>query len=181
MVVRELPTEIQRTIHNQAKALDGPQTAKLADGFFDKEGRPIHRPATSTVNNVEKVPDPVDSGEEEENVSAVNRSKPQHRQQRPTNSKSRNQNPNSKTPWAPKQGGQQGSQSGNQQQHSQPDFTAPFAAAFIDRKECKAPSTLRNVKLCRLHTLYGDKARSCEFGCAMYPKGTGNYKAGRQA
>ena len=170
MVIRELPTDIQRTIHEQTKSLDGAATTKLADSYFDKDGKPIHRP-TSSVNNVENVPDLIDTEDESDEVNAVNRFKGRGRPFRPGQHQGRN--PNSKTPWAPKQQ-QRNPNSG--QQNSRP----PFTPAFTERKEGK-PSTLKNVKLCKYHTQFGDNARTCESGCAMYTKWAGNSKAGRQA
>lgn len=173
MVIRELPTEIQRTIHDQAKTLDGSATAKLADSYFDKDGKPIHR-STPTVNNVENVPGLIDTEDESEDVNAVNRFKGKSRQFRPSNQQHRN--PNSKTPWAPKPQQQQQRGTGGQQQQNRPSFTP----GFTEKKENQRPSTLKNVKICRYHQQYGDNARTCESGCAMYSKWAGNSKAGRQ-
>lgn len=176
MVIRELPTDVQRTIHDQAKSLDGPAATKLADGFFDKDGKPIHRNASSSVNNVDKyneVPDLVDTEDESEDVNAVGRHRARGRPFRPNG---QNRNPNSKTPWAPKQGQQQRPQGGNQQQ-SRP----PFTPAFTEKHENRGPPTVKNVKLCRYHQQFGDKTRTCESSCVMYSKWSGNGKAGRQA
>ena len=170
MVIRELPTEIQRTIHDQTKALDGAATTKLADSYFDKDGKPIHR-ATSAVNNVECVPDLIDTEDETDDVNAVNRFRGKGRQFRPN---PQNRNPNSKTPWAPKP--QQQNSGGHQQQQSRPSFTP----AFTEKREHKGPSTLKDVKLCQYHKQFGDRAKTCESGCTMYPKWAGNSKAGRQ-
>ena len=183
MVIRELPTEIQRTIHDQTKTLDGAATSKLADSYFDKDGKPIHR-ATSSVNNVENVPDLIDTEDETDDVNAVNRFRGKGRQFRPNQQQGRN--PHSKTPWAAKPqqrnfGGQQQQQRNfgaqQQQQQNRPSFTP----AFADKRENKGPSTLKDVKLCRYHKQFGDSAKTCESGCAMYPKWAGNSKAGRQA
>ena len=181
MVIRELPTEIQRTIHDQTKSLDGAATSKLADSYFDKDGKPIHR-ATSSVNNVENVPDLIDTEDETDDVNAVNRFRGKGRQFRPNQQQGRN--PHSKTPWAAKPqqrnfGGQQQQRNfgAQQQQQNRPSFTP----AFADKRENKGPSTLKDVKLCRYHKQFGDSAKTCESGCAMYPKWAGNSKAGRQA
>ena len=174
MVVRELPTEIQRTIHDQTKALDGAATTKLADGYFDKDGRPLHRAATSSVNNVEPCPDLIDTEGEEDDVNAVGRFKSRNRQFQSKAPQTRN--PNSKTPWGPKPGSQQRPQGGSQQQN-RPSFTP----AFTDKRENKGPPTVKSVKLCKYHQQFGDSARTCEASCVMFSKWSGNAKAGRQA
>ena len=172
MVTRELPTDIQRTIHESTKSLDGAAAMKVADNFFDKDGRPIHRAASAPVNNVEPCPNPIDTDEETDDVNAVGR----HRQKgRPFRPRGQSKHPNSRTPWAPKPGQQQRPQGGNQQ------GKASFTPAFAEKKENRGPPTVKNVKLCKFHQQYGDAARTCESSCIMYGKWSGNGKAGRQA
>ena len=172
MVIRELPTDIQRTIHDQTKALDGPAATKIADSFFDKDGRPLHRSTTSSVNNVEQIPDLADTEDEGDDVNAVNRFKSKGRPFRP---KPQGKNPNSKTPWAPKTSQQHRPQGG-----SQPNKPA-FTPSFTEKRENRGPPTVKNVKLCRYHQQFGDAAKTCEQSCVMFTKWSGNGKAGRQA
>ena len=173
MVLRELPVDIQRTIHDQAKALDGTETSKLADSFFDKDGRPLHKPTASAINNVEQCPGLVDTEDENDDVNAVGFNKARSRKFRPNGQQNRNFN--SKTPWAQKQNNGASAPSGNQQQ-KKPSFTP----AFGEKKEHRGPPTVKNVKLCRYHQQFGDNARTCESSCVMFSKWSGNGKAGRQ-
>ena len=170
MVMRELPTDIQRTIHDQTKSLDGAATTKLADGFFDKDGKPIHRASSSAVNNIEQCPDLIDTEDENDDVNAVSRFKSRNGKFRPKPQPAKN--PNSKTPWAPKPNPQQRPQGGNK-----PSFTP----AFGEKRENKGASTVKNVKLCKYHQQFGDSARTCEASCVMFNKWSGNGQAGRQA
>ena len=170
MVVRELPVDIQRTIHEQAKSLDGAATTKLADAYFDKDGKPIHKSSSAPVNNVE-----VETDNEEDDVNAVNRGKPRSRPFPP------GRNQNSRTPWS--QGTQQPPRQGPQQrpQHVLSQNNRNRAApAPGEKRENRGAPTVKDVKLCKFHLLYGDSARTCEPTCAMFPKWSGNGRAGRQ-
>ena len=181
MVMRELPTDIQRTIHDQTKALDGAAMTKLADGFFDKDGKPIHRSTSSSVNNVEQCPDLIETEDENEDVNAVSRFKSRNSKFRPKPHP--NKNPNSKTPWG--QSNQQRNQAQGNQQRSQGSYQqgnrSSFTPAFSDKRENKGQPTVKNVKLCKYHQQFGDSARTCEATCVMFSKWSGNEKAGRQA
>ena len=168
MVIRELPIDIQRTIHEQTKSLDGASTTKLADSFFDKDGKPIHKAAASAINNVETTPETADSDNEEDDVNAVNRFKPRNRQFRPSRGQT------SKPPWSQQRTQTQGNQQRSHQQGGRPPYAPPA------KRENQGPSTVKSVKLCRFHHLYGDAARTCEQNCVMYSKWSGNGKAGRQ-
>ena len=170
MVVRELPTDIQRTIHEQTKSLNGADATKLADSFFDKDGKPIHRTASSTVNNIDECPAQAETESEEDDVNAVGRQKPKSRQFK--TGKQQYRNPNSKTPWAPRPRGPQS----NHQQHN----NRPAPNPTFEKHENRGTPTVRNVKLCKFHQFYGDSARTCESNCIMYSKWAGNAKAGRQ-
>ena len=173
MVLRELPTEIQRTIHEQSKSLDGTETTKLADGYFDKEGKPIHKSAPLPVNNVESNAerpntDRPNTDEESQDVNAVERPRQRGRRFQP-----RANNPNSRTPWAAKANAQPRPPA-TQPQNGRPNLP------ITERRDNRTTNTLKDVKLCRLHLLYGDNARSCDASCAMYAKFSGKAQAGRQ-
>ena len=67
MVLRKLPTDISRTIH-KAKDLDGAETAKLADQYFDKNSKPIHKAQNNPVNAVTKVPESAETEDDDVNT-----------------------------------------------------------------------------------------------------------------
>ena len=71
MVLRELPTDIRRTIHDKVKDLGGAETVKIADEYFDRNGKPLHKPAPSNVNAVNEVPGLIDTEDEADEVNAV--------------------------------------------------------------------------------------------------------------
>ena len=173
MVLRELPTDIQRTIHDQTKSLDGQATTALADGFFDKDGKPLHKASTASVNNVDHSHEPIDFEEEDNDVNAVRLGRKQNHQPRPNQQPNRNRN--SRTPWAPRQQSSYRPTNNN----PQPSRNTPAPPAG-EKREHRGATTVKNVKLCRYHHNFGDNALTCEPTCAMYPKWSGNGKAGRQ-
>ena len=172
MVLRELPTEIQRTIHDQAKSLNGEETTKLADSFFDKDGKPIHRAPSAPISNIEEQTDTPNMEDGNNDVNAVNRFKPRNQQSRPSNQQSRNPSYNYR-PTGPQRSGPQ------QRQFRPQQGRAPSTPHPAERRENRGNPTVKDVKLCHFHQLYGDAARTCETGCIRYPKWSGNAKAGR--
>ena len=72
MVMRELPTEIKRTIHEKVKDLSGAEAVKIADQYFDRNGKPIHKASESPVNTVDDVPGLIDT-DDEDDVNAFGR------------------------------------------------------------------------------------------------------------
>ena len=169
MVVRELPTDIQRTIHEQTKSLNGADTTKIADGFFDKDGKPIHH-STSSINNVDDSPTEPNAEAEGEDVNAVGRFKPKSRPNQP--SKPQIRNPIARNPWAPRPR--------NPQRNPQWGDRRPTNPIPTEKHENRGTPTVKTVKICRFHEKFGDAAKICESNCVMYPKWSGNERAGRQ-
>ena len=177
MVLRELPTEIRRTIHDKVKDADGATTVELADQYFDKDGKPLHKSTNPAVNAVDNPPDPVRSNSiqpdpvqtdnEPEDINAINsrRFQKPNRQFRPQQSQQRH---------VPQQS----------QQRSFPP-SRPTSTSYTptrpQRRTHKGPPTVKPANLCRWHTLYGKEAFTCEAGCDKFPGShAGNAKAGRQ-
>lgn len=162
MVLRELPTEIRRTIHDKVKDLNGSETVKVADQYFDRNGKPIHKAASHPINHVSNVPDLTET-EDEEEVNAVNRRFPKNRKFRPQQGQA------TKPPFN-KQG----------QQNSRPPNPSS-TPAFRETRTHKGQPTVKQANLCRWHTQYGKDAFTCEIGCDKYPGSkTGKAQAGRQ-
>ena len=166
MVMRELPTDVQRSLQERADKMTAKELAEAADAFFDQDGRPIHSSA-QTVNAVE---DDDDVDEECTDVNALNfRQRPRGRFQR---------NFQSRTPF-PKQ------------QNSARPFTPAFTQASTPNTRPNPPPP-HNQKpqtkpLCVKHRKFRDKAYSCEPGCAKWEEfsaassgNSGNGMAGRR-
>ena len=160
MVLRELPTEIRRTIHDKVKDADGATTVKLADQYFDRNGKPIHRAPSSQVNAVRDVPDLVDT-EDEEDVNAVGRRFSRgNRRSRPQQGQ--------KPPFKKPQQNQPSSQS--------------FTPAFTEKRTHTGRPTVKPANLCRWHAQFGKDAYTCEAGCDKFQnfQKPGKAQAGRQ-
>ena len=160
MVLRELPTDVRRTIHDKVKDADGAETVKLADQYFDRNGKPIHRAPSSQVNAVNDVPDLVDT-DGEEDVNAVNRRFPRGNRK-----------------FQPQQGQKPPFRKPQQSRPPNPSFTP----AFNEKRTHTGKPTVRPAQLCRWHTQFGKDAYTCESGCDKFQgfQKTGKAQAGRQ-
>ena len=173
MVLRELPTDVRRTIHDKAENLDGADTVKLADAYFDRNGKPIHSSPEQPISSVGEAPGLIDTDDESETptVNHFNKAPP---------TKSRAPRPQ---------------QAGKTRQPFNRPASQPFSKPFTQRPQPnkrqppanagwqtagRKPS-IRTVTLCKWHTQFGKEAYTCEAGCDKYTgKQTGNDKAGRQ-
>ena len=167
MVLRELPTEIRRTIHDKAKDLDGSATAKLADQYFDKSGKPIHKATSNPVNVITSVPERPQA-EEEEDINAVGgRFQRGNRKVRPQQSQ----------PYRPPF---KRNQQNNRQPHSFATPPAPSAPPASQKRTNNGRPTVKPANLCYWHLQHGKNAHVCEAGCDKYPGvKAGNSLAGR--
>ena len=167
ILLRKMPTDIRRMLQERVEELSFKEAAKIADHYFDADGRPKHISKTPTVSHVSKslskmqLQDPVDTSEDENpETNAVGfrkkrfekRSGGQNQQNRnfPNPQSSRNNTP-AQTSQAPQQFRNRG---------------APAA---------------KPGQLCRYHQQFGDDAQTCKQGCPRFPKIPSNGKAGRQA
>ena len=155
MVVRELPTEVQRSIWEKSQALDGIATAELADSYFDKDGRPIHK-ASSSINVVDHDPaQPLDSlVDETSDVNFVG-ARPKRFNNNNDSRPRRSQQPSSNSAFRSKTPSRRGS--------------------GVDTNSSSKPGDL-----CRYHAKFGKEAIRCLPGCPHFkdvPKG----QAPRQA
>ena len=183
MVVRELPTDVQRVIHDRSQGLSGSDTVKLADSFFDKDGKPIHKVAPASVNQVSNCPGLIDTTDDEsEDVSALGaRPKSRNRRFRPGQQSLKQNQPNPRD-------GQHNRQQADHRPKERPAFTPAFSNRSNDRPPPGQQSNLatppvrngRPTFICKFHQLYGDTARSCEAGCSQAHKRAPKGMAGRQ-
>ena len=163
MLVREMPVDVRRMLQERFETMSLTEAAKVADAYFDAEGRPRH--ATQSSNGVNAIPASFESLslDDDDDINAVSRKPPQRnrfRSQRPRaepSAASSSHNARSGTP------------SGNP---AKPPQTG-------QRRENKGQPTLQ--KLCKYHVQFGDSARTCERGCDKFTNVPSNGKAGRQA
>ena len=158
ILLREMPVDVRRMLQERIEGLTFKDAAKIADSYFDAEGRPRHLAATS-VNEVteqftacftETPPD------DDATVNAVSRRFTQ-----------RQQNP---------RGGPQNRANIGQQKPPPSKDESP--AVRIRKPHPKYPLK----SLCNAHFKWGDKAKYCEVGCSRFDEKRfpGNATAGRK-
>ena len=170
MLVREMPTDVRRMLQERIETTSFKDAAKIADSYFDAEGRPRHTQSSSgAVNEVTDAFDNVAINDDE--VNAVGR-KFQQRQPGPSSGRFRNQQRRKAEPSAATSApnSRSGTPAGAQDRGKPPQG---------GRREYKGPPTLQ--KLCKYHIQFGDGARTCERGCDKFASVPSNGKAGRQA
>ena len=71
-IIAALPADIQRAMIDKVESLTADETATIADRYFDKDGKPLQPPASSTVSHVDAAPQKIDSnGNDGEEISAI--------------------------------------------------------------------------------------------------------------
>ena len=167
MLLREMPTDIRRMLQERIENMTFVEAAKVADFYFDSDGRPKHTSQTTTVNHVSKsfskmsLNEQFEASEDESSdANAVGFGKKRF-DKRPNGRNQQSRNP----PFAQQARSTPVPQQSQAPQASQPKSRGPPAAR----------------QLCRYHQQFGDDAQTCKQGCPRFPKVPSNGKAGRQA
>ena len=162
MLLREMPTDVRRMMQERVEKLSFKDAAKVADNYFDSEGRPKHGNQNPTVSHVSRstpkpsFPESAETTDEEDtDVNSAGYRKKRF-DRRPNNRTQQSRN------IAPQQQAQ-----GKQTQQPQ-------------NRDSRTPPSQKQNQLCRYHNLYGDEAQTCRKGCPKFPKVLSNGKAGRQ-
>ena len=162
MLLREMPTDVRRMLQERVDGLSFKETAKIADSYFDAEGRPRHTQSSiASVNEIteqfattrmEPTPEDTDA------INAVGRRFPQRHQTQRSGAPNRTERPR----WG-----------------QAPRYNTPNT--FQQRRpQPKIPQ--KDVHLCNAHYKFGDNARYCEVGCSRFDEKRfpGNAMAGRK-
>ena len=163
MLIREMPVDVRRMLQERFETMSLVEAAKVADSYFDSEGRPRH--SNQSANSVNAIPTAFEdlNLDDDDDINAVGRKQPQR-------NRFRNQRKNEPSPAAaapnPRNGASNNSDRGKPPQTGQ-------------RREYKGPPTVQ--RLCKYHVQFGDNARTCEKGCDKFGSVPSNGKAGRQA
>ena len=142
MLLREMPADIRRMLQERIENVTAKEAAKIADSYFDADGKPKHGTGASTVSAVTEQLQDVEI--DENNINAIgrrtlprqNRNFPQRRA--PTFNSPR------------------------------PDRTAPTPRFQPAKRETNPRNPQKNVNLCQCHFKFGDAARYCEVGCSRF-------------
>ena len=174
-ILRGLPAEILRVVAPKAKDLSAFDTAKLADDYFDKEGKSLHSsaPAINQVLQPQPQEERPPNQEQEDPINAIGG------QKRFTPAFGDTQQPRGRTPGrgysnfrSKSRGG-----NGNSNQNNRGNNSNSNASNFRG-----GGNSGSNSNLCFYHNTFGAKAKKCEDPCSWKPQpfSQGNGNAGRR-
>ena len=142
MLLRELPTEVQRMLQEKFESLSLQDAAKAADVYFDQDGKPRHVNKNPSVNAVHESEFTTAFSNDGDNINAIGRRFPNQRgnsSQRGNRGRSQRGGNNSRPTF------------GNQNPTPQ-----------------QKPKPVIDPTLCFYHNEYGSKARKCDVGCSRF-------------
>ena len=160
MLLREMPTDVQRMLQERFEGLSLKDAAKAADAYFDQDGK-LRQKQQTTVNAVQETPSDFTSPftDESEDVNAINRRFPNQRHRGSSNFQ---------------RGGRGRPQRGNFNNFNK----TPANQATTQQRTTPKPN---DPSLCFYHNEYGSNAKKCEVGCSRFDEKRfpGNGKAGK--
>ena len=170
-VLKGLPAEILRVVAPKAKDLSAFDTAKLADDYFDKEGKSLH-PSMPTISNVSQPQEQAEAPPDQEQEDPINAVGPQRRFT-PAFGDSRPQR--SRTPGRGYSNFRSKSRGGNGNNQNRANNSNNNASNFRGNSNS-------NPNICFYHNTFGAKAKKCEDPCSWKPQpfSQGNGNAGRR-
>ena len=174
-LLKQLPPDVLKHLVDRVDSLTFDETAKLADSWFDRDGKPLIQTSATSVNHVAgaaALPTPSSTapsasaaasapytpadGEEDEDpdVNAI-RFRQGQRQQFNVNNR----------------GGARGRGRGsrNSTPHNTNTNSYGNSASYAWEKNAKENPAARK-KICDFHIKFGDEARRCEEWCLLWPK-----------
>ena len=160
MLLREMPTDVQRMLQERFEGLSLKDAAKAADAYFDQDGK-LRQKQQATVNAVQETSSDFTSpfSDESEDVNAINRRFPNQRHRGSSNFQ---------------RGGRGRPQRGNFSNFNK----TPANQATTQQRTTPKPN---DPSLCFYHNEYGSNAKKCEVGCSRFDEKRfpGNGKAGK--
>ena len=152
--------DVRRMLQERIETLSFKDAAKIADSYFDADGRPKHCPGTASIN---EVADGTSFDNDEASVNAIGRHVPQRQNRFPAPSSQRK----------PFTG------SNRKQIHEK---TNNVSRAQPTKREPNPKFPQKNVNLCSYHFKYGNDAKYCEVGCSRFDENRfpGNGTAGQK-
>ena len=155
MLLREMPTDVQRMLQERFEGLTLQEAAQAADAYFDQEGKPRH--TKPSINAVQEKNGDFTSPftDDADDINAINRRFKNQRFSGPSNF-----------------------QRGGRGQTTKPAYSKPPANQTPQQKQTAKPN---ESSICFYHTEYGSKAKKCEVGCPRFDEKrfAGNGKAGK--
>ena len=152
MLLREMPTDVQRMLQERMELLSFEDAAKIADAYFDQEGRPRHTNKTAPINSIRGADS--ECLQDHDDINAIGRRAPNRRPGAPSNNPPRENRSQPTKGW-----------------HAR---TAQHTSAT----NAQPKNSTRGI--CFYHDLHGDNAERCNVGCPRYDEKRfqGNGRAG---
>ena len=163
MLLREVPPDVRRMLQERIETLSFKEAAKIADNYFDAEGRPKHSSTPTSIHEVSGCLQESTISDEGGPINAIGRRPPPRQNRFPP------QNPQRKSLAASHQ--KQGRERGANSARSQPV-----------KREPNPRYPQKSLNLCSYHINYGNEAKYCEVGCARFDETRfpGNGTAGQR-
>ena len=76
MLLREMPIDVRRMLQERIQTLSFKDAAKIADNYFDADGKPKHSPNPASINEVSEHSQGVPTGDEDGSINAIRQSMP---------------------------------------------------------------------------------------------------------
>ena len=185
-IMNGLPVEIRRQLADKSEKVSAQELAKMADDFFDKEGRPLHSSASTSVNHVASTKKSKDEPQQPRGTSTASSTAAATSTSRSTtpasthtpafedeepdvnavrfkNGQRQNFNVSNRSSTAASRG--RGFSRGNGPR------TANSNARYSNNNDQGISPKVGiqgGNKVCKFHNRYGDQARSCEEGCMLF-------------
>ena len=176
-VLKSIPPRIREIMGKEVEQMTAQEVAKMADDFFDRNGRPIEK-STHPINNIVNNSNSSSSAsasnftaafqdDDDSDVNFVKRGSAQGNRQR---SKSRNFRSNSRPPF-----------------NSSSSSSNSSSSAATASSSSSSSSQQNKQGMCRWHRQFGQKSRKCVTDCSLYQsflsqqrQGSGNGQGGRR-
>ena len=171
-LLKQLPPDVLKQLVDRVDKLSFEETAKLADAWFDRDGKPLLQTSATSVNHVTSGdPQPTPSstaaasatasaasftpafgqGDEEADVNAI---RPRQGQRQSSNANNR--------------GGSRGRGRGNGNSNSRPQNSNSNSYGSSSSYSSSSSSEKPKKRVCDFHIKFGEEARRCEEWCMMW-------------
>ena len=169
-LLKSIPPRIREILGKAVETKTAKEVAKMADDYFDSQGRPLEKSAT-TINHVVNVPQPTAASQQSSFTTAFEDSDPDVNFVKKSNYKNFKPRSRSRPRFNNNSNRQNGSTTATAASSSTPSSAAP-------RQQQQGSN------LCRFHRMFGESATRCISNCSQHSafmkKQQGNANGGRR-
>ena len=177
-LLKTIPPRIREIMGKEVEGMSSEEVAKLADDFFDRQGRPVEK-QSAPVNHVSTAP----------SAATASTLPPSHSSSSSSSFTAAFSDDDDNGINFVNKGGFRGNDRGRssnrgQRSRSRPNFSrAPTPSSTTSSSNGSQPS--KPAGLCRWHRMFGDKSRKCVTDCSRFKSFTaaqssGNGQGGRR-